>query len=48
MGTNPDKTAREAMIQPEDIAETIHHMVIQPERYWIFEVVTRAFMAGRK
>lgn len=43
-----DKTAREAMIQPEDIAETIHHMVIQPERYWIFEVVTRAFMAGRK
>jgi len=48
IGANPDKTAREAMIQPEDIAETIHHMVIQPERYWIFEVVTRAFMAGRK
>jgi len=48
IGINPDKSARDSMIQAEDIADTIHHMVIQPERYWIFEVVTRAFMAGRK
>lgn len=42
-GTEPDQKTKESMMQPEDIAETIHHMIIQPERYWIFDVTTRAF-----
>ncbi|HPZ08186.1 MAG TPA: SDR family oxidoreductase [Candidatus Eremiobacteraeota bacterium] len=48
IGSHPDEAAREAMIQPEDIAGTIYHMVTQPKRYWVFEVVTRAFLTGRK
>ena len=48
IGSFPDEKKREDMIQSEDIADTIYHMVIQPKRYWIFEVVTRGFLMGRK
>jgi len=48
MGSFLDRETGESMIQPEDIADTIHHMVIQPKRYWVFEVVTRGFLMGRK
>ena len=36
------------MQQPEDIAETIYHLVTSPKQYWIFELTTRAFLRGRK
>ena len=35
------------MQQPEDIAETVFHILSCPERYWIFEITTRSFLKGR-
>ena len=48
IGSHPDEEKRKLMIQSEDIAETIYHMVESPKRYWIYEVVTRGFFMGRK
>jgi 3-oxoacyl-[acyl-carrier protein] reductase len=39
-----DDESRKKIIQPEDIAESIYHMVAQPERYWIFELYNKAFL----
>lgn len=47
-GHELDQATKDTMMQPEDIAETVHHMLIQPARYWIFDVTTRAFLRGRK
>lgn len=46
--TPPLEESQRVMIQPEDIAETIFHMVTTPDTYWIYEVNTRAFLKGRK
>ncbi len=35
------------MQQPEDIAETVYHILTCPTRYWIFELTTRSFLKGR-
>jgi 3-oxoacyl-[acyl-carrier protein] reductase len=48
IGSEPTEESRAAMIQPEDIAETIVHLLVTPGRYWVFEVTTRAFLKGRK
>lgn len=37
----------EAMQQPQDIAETVFHILTCPERYWIFDISTRSFLKGR-
>jgi len=47
MGKEPSDEARQAMIQPEDLAATLYHMVTQPPSHWIYEVTARAFLKGR-
>ncbi|MFP4499156.1 MAG: SDR family oxidoreductase, partial [Vulcanimicrobiota bacterium] len=47
IGAEPPNQKKQAMMQPEDIAGTVYHTVIQPRRYWVFEIVMRAFYMGR-
>ncbi|MDQ7821909.1 MAG: SDR family oxidoreductase [Candidatus Eremiobacteraeota bacterium] len=47
MGSEPSPEARSSMIQPEDIAETIYHVVTTAKTFWIYEVTTRAPLMGR-
>jgi 3-oxoacyl-[acyl-carrier protein] reductase len=46
-GVEPAEEVRKTMIQPQDVAETVYHLVSAPEGYWIYEVTTRAFLKGR-
>ncbi len=46
-GAYSSEEARQTMIQPEDIAGTVLHIVTAQEGYWIYEVTTRAFLKGR-
>lgn len=47
IGSTPTEESRAAMIQPEDIAETVLHLLSTPDRYWVYEVTARAFLKGR-
>jgi len=46
-GAHPSEEARKQMIQPEDIARTVLHIVSAPESCWVYEVTTRAFLKNR-
>ncbi|MGV8123465.1 MAG: SDR family oxidoreductase [Candidatus Xenobiia bacterium LiM19] len=46
-GAHPGEEARQLMIQPEDIARTVLHIITAPESCWVYEVTTRAFLKGR-
>ncbi|MCE1247290.1 MAG: SDR family oxidoreductase [Firmicutes bacterium] len=43
-----DEETKMIMMQPQDIAQTVLHIVSQPHRYWIFDVTMRAFLRGNK
>lgn len=43
-----DEETKKIMMQPEEIAQTVLHIVSQPHRYWIFDVTMRAFLRGNK
>lgn len=47
-GESLDDATKEIMMQPEDVAETIYHAIVQPLRYWIFDITMRAFLRGKK
>lgn len=46
LGGEQPEEKKQSMMQPEDIADTAYHIVIQPKRYWVYEVTQRALFIG--